>query len=336
MKKRKRASRSVWHDRSVGIAEVEGSNPSSSIQLEPPYSSQYREQIPKILNVVLKLRNKGYSKTTLEGQSKGLKQIARYSNLEKSDKVLNYVLSLNCSNARKDVLLNAYDNYCEIHRIPFDKPKLNKEPKEPYIPTEEEINTLVDALPFRTSVFCQFLKETASRAGEAWNTTYSDIDSERRLVRIKPEKNSNPRTVKISANLLDRVNKLGKHSEYVFHVNSNELKTITRLFERQRKRIANNLQNPKLHLIHFHTFRHYKATMTYRKTRDILHVKTLLGHKSVNNTLKYIQYSNILETNSDEWTCKVAKNLDEATQLIESGFEYVTEIDGVKLFRKRK
>ena len=30
MKKQKRASRSVWNDRSVGIAEVEGSNPSSS------------------------------------------------------------------------------------------------------------------------------------------------------------------------------------------------------------------------------------------------------------------------------------------------------------------
>jgi hypothetical protein len=28
--------------------------------------------------------------------------------------------------------------------------------------------------------------------------------------------------------------------------------------------------------------------------------------------------------------------LDKAKKLIESGFEYVTEIDGTKLFRKRK
>jgi len=30
------------------------------------------------------------------------------------------------------------------------------------------------------------------------------------------------------------------------------------------------------------------------------------------------------------------ENLEEAKALIESGFEYVTEVDGVKLFRKRK
>jgi hypothetical protein len=39
---------------------------------------------------------------------------------------------------------------------------------------------------------------------------------------------------------------------------------------------------------------------------------------------------------SDEYCCKVAKTVDEASQLVEAGYEYVTEIDGSKLFRKRK
>jgi len=39
----------------------------------------------------------------------------------------------------------------------------------------------------------------------------------------------------------------------------------------------------------------------------------------------------------EESTIKAtAKNLQEATQLIENGFEYVTEMDRTKLFRKRK
>jgi integrase len=171
---------------------------------------------------------------------------------------------------------------------------------------------LIDSLPPRTSVFFQFLKETGVRASEAWNVKRSDIDSERRLVRIRPEKNSNPRTLKISNNLLDRINNLRTSEQYVFRYDSNNKKTITRLFERQRKNIANKLQKPKLHLIHFHTLRHYKATMTYRKTRDILYVKTLLGHRSINNTLKYIRYSNMLETKSDEFNCKTANNIEEA------------------------
>ena len=39
---------------------------------------------------------------------------------------------------------------------------------------------------------------------------------------------------------------------------------------------------------------------------------------------------------SDEYASAVAGNLDEARSLVEAGFEYVTEVEGVKLFRKRK
>jgi hypothetical protein len=34
--------------------------------------------------------------------------------------------------------------------------------------------------------------------------------------------------------------------------------------------------------------------------------------------------------------CKVASNLEEAVELVEAGFEYVTEVEGKKIFRKRK
>ncbi len=37
-----------------------------------------------------------------------------------------------------------------------------------------------------------------------------------------------------------------------------------------------------------------------------------------------------------EYTVKTAKTAEEARKLIENGFEYVTEMDGLKLFRKRK
>ena len=55
-------------------------------------------------------------------------------------------------------------------------------------------------------------------------------------------------------------------------------------FGSQRKRTANKLKNPRLLRISFHTFRHWKATMTYHKTKDILYVKKILGHKSINST----------------------------------------------------
>jgi hypothetical protein len=39
---------------------------------------------------------------------------------------------------------------------------------------------------------------------------------------------------------------------------------------------------------------------------------------------------------SDEYVCKIAKTVDDAKGLVEDGFDYITDIDGMKLFRKRK
>ncbi len=42
-----------------------------------------------------------------------------------------------------------------------------------------------------------------------------------------------------------------------------------------------------------------------------------------------------LESNED-YTVKVASTVEEACKLLEVGFEYVTDFDGKKLFRKQK
>ena len=106
-----------------------------------------------------------------------------------------------------------------------------------------------------------------------------------------------------------------------------------RNYELQRKRLAAKLGNPRLSQITLHTFRHWKATYEYHKTRDILHVMQFLGHKLIRNTLRYTQ---LVDWKSDDYTCKTAKSLQEASSLIEAGFEYVVDLEGVKLFRKRK
>jgi hypothetical protein len=73
--------------------------------------------------------------------------------------------------------------------------------------------------------------------------------------------------------------------------------------------------------------------MEYHKTKDILHVMRLLGHKNIKNTLIYTQ---LLNEKDDEYISKIAKNVKEACELVESGFEFVCDIEGIKVFRKRK
>jgi len=103
---------------------------------------------------------------------------------------------------------------------------------------------------------------------------------------------------------------------------------------KQRRKIANKLKNPRILRITFHTFRRWKATMEYAKTKDILHVMRLLGHRNINNTLIYTQLVNFKD---DEYVSKVATNAEEACQLVEAGFEYVcTTPENLMIFRKRK
>jgi integrase len=121
-----------------------------------------------------------------------------------------------------------------------------------------------------------------------------------------------------------------KNGDPVFAADS---ELIRRNYGKQRKRLAAKLKNPRIKQITFHTFRHWKATMEYHKTRDILHVNEILGHKSLNNTMLYTQ---LISFNDDEFTAAIAHTEEEACKFIEDGFAYVCDFGSNKLFKKRK
>ena len=182
------------------------------------------------------------------------------------------------------------------------------------------------------STFLQLLKETGMRPGEAWSLKWTDINTENSTVRITPEKGSNPRTLKLTGKLITMVYRLPKTSLYIF--NNGLLDHFSQNFRQQRKAVAWKVNNPRILQITFKTLRHFKATMEYHKTRDILHVKYLLGHKRIENTLIY---THLVDFGNDEYISKVAKNASEACQLVELGYDFVCNTsDGLSIFRKRK
>ena len=98
--------------------------------------------------------------------------------------------------------------------------------------------------------------------------------------------------------------------------------------------MASKLQNPRLPKISFHTFRNCKATLLHHQTKDPYYVKQFLDHKS---TEIYITIERtIFEPSSDEFTVRLAKDPDDIQKLLEVGFEYVCEKDGLLFLRKRK
>jgi hypothetical protein len=61
-----------------------------------------------------------------------------------------------------------------------------------------------------------------------------------------------------------------------------------------------------------------------------------LGHKNIKNTLLYVQLEEALFQGEQDYISKVAKTEKEVCDLVEAGFEYVTDFEGTKIFRKRK
>jgi len=191
----------------------------------------------------------------------------------------------------------------------------------PFIPLEREIDDLIAGCSKYIAAFLQIAKETGARAGEIFGLKWEDVDFERKAIRIAPEKGSEPRIFRMSGKLIGMLSRLPREGEKIFTPHYSSLNNLMRTFQRQRRRIAHKLANPRLLKISFHTLRHWKATMEYAKTKDILYVMKMLGHKSLKNTLIYTQL--VKFEDEDEYICKVAKKPEEIAKLIEMGFEYV-------------
>jgi integrase len=307
--------------------------------LEPVDFTVKEQHLADILNFGLWMRKKGFREATCRSAVQVLKTVNNRANIMSTEEVKNYLAKTKCTEGRKERVCYDLARFYAWKGIAFDKPRYRKIESLPFIPLESEIDALIAGTGHKTASLLQLLKETGMRCGEAWNSKWTDIDYEKNTIAVNaPEKHSKPRILKITNRLIAMLNQLPKNSIYIFH--RAEKDPITSLvyartnFEGQRKQLAIKLQNPRLQQIHFHTLRHFYATKEYSRTKDILHVMRQLGHHNIMHTLRYTQLINF---ESDEYLCKVARNIKEAKELIEAGFDYVTKFnDNNALFRKRK
>jgi len=294
----------------------------------------------KLFDYTWRMQKEAYSPATIRTNSGALRALlARHADLMDPESVKEALArEQKWSPNRRRNVITAYTLFLKFNGMTWEPPRCNVTRKIPFIPTEQEIDELIAGMPPKVATFIQLLKETAMRSGEAKKLKWTDVDFERRIITLnQPEKGSLPRIFSnLSGKLLSMLNALPRTSPQVFgECTINSLKAT---YGRARRRLAFKLQNPRLLEVHFHTLRHWKATMEYHYTKDILHVKEFLGHKEIYNTLIYIQLDKSLFQNlpDDSFIIRAAHTLEEAIKLGEVGFEPFVVMDGVQLFRKRK
>lgn len=311
----------------------------SPIYLVTLRQSQHNEKhISEIISYGLWMRSQGYKESTVCGAVAALKGVANKADIFNSEAVKQYLAKAALSEGRKEKITDDLARFYKHENIAFDKPRYKRVETLPFIPHEQEIDDLIARLRKKKAAFLQTIKETAGRPGEVWQLKWIDIDDQNKTLRITPLKGSNPRQFRISDLLISMIAKVPRASTYVFHPDNvdtvNGLASFRTSYEKQRRKVATGLQNSRINQITFKTLRHWKATMEYHKTKDILHVMQMLGHKNIKNTLVYTHLVNI--DSADDWICKVASSPTEIQGLIEGGFEHVLTKEGLEYFRKRK
>jgi len=330
--------------RQVCVTEAEGSKNlaetavKSEAEARQPTTTTDAINKGKLVEYSFYMQKQGYAPETIRGNQSCLRALlTRNADLLNPESVKETIAKEKTwSQNRRRNVINAYTLFLKINGLQWEKPKCHVTQTFPFIPTEQEIDALIAGSGRKISTFLQLLKETAMRSGEAKRLQWINIDFDKSIITLNaPEKGSNPRMWKVSAKLIAMLYNLPKESPKVFGEGPiNSMKTT---FLKTRKRLAAKLQNPRLLNISFHTFRHWKATMEYHKTKDPYYVKQFLGHKSLRNTEIYITIERTLfESTSDEFTVRVVERPEEVKALLEVGFEYVCQKDNLIFLRKRK
>jgi integrase len=283
----------------------------------------------------MKLDNK--SDYTINFTRKALNRISQKANLDNPAEVKMFIAMLEkVSNAYKRNLAIAYNKYAKYYKIQWEMPKYKPEAKNIALPTREKIQMLIANSGKLLGMKLQLSMETGLRPVELTRLRVKDLDLDHKTVNPTTAKNGNARTVPFSEVLKLRLSE---------HIANNQLTPndlpfkgtdsdiYGKHYRKMRNALAEKLKDPTIKTIRLYDLRHYFCTKKLNDIGNPYTVMVLMGHTKLETTQRYMH---LLNFNDDEWTCSGATTAKEATKLIEAGFQYVTTIEGIQLFKKRK
>lgn len=177
----------------------------------------------------------------------------------------------------------------------FKIPQLKRKRKTPEIPTDQEVQKIIDNAPqpkYRTLFKLMFA--TGMRISEAVNLKLNDIQPERNLIQIWNGKGQKDRVTLLPPTLLEELNvhiEEYKPTKWVFAGNKPDSYITTRSVQRA---FENSLKKSSITKgFTVHSLRHKFATSVVEMGNDIYRLQQLLGHSYVRTTSRYVHISNL-------------------------------------------
>ena len=291
-----------------------------------------------ILNVLIKLENKGRSKQTIESVSKALRKMGKFSDINNPESVEKFIAKLQVSDSYKASLCGAYMTFCNYYKIDWERPRYSRQSKQFRVPTTEKLNLLIAEAHFDLSLKLQISKTCGLRPIEIVNLTPEQIDTDRKTISPITAKHGAPRTLPLTENLCNQLKAyISKNNiqpkQKLFPITSH---SFSHIYQVARNRLAKKFNDPTINQIRLYDFRHYFGTTTIQKTGSTPLTAYYLGHKDWKNTKVYVDINTVLSSIEQDYVTATAKTVDECCKLIEQGFTKADEVDGIKIYKKRK
>ncbi len=153
---------------------------------------------------------------------------------------------------------------------------------------ERELVEAVAAHDLTVGAYVALLGETGLRKQEGLKLQWKQIDSRQRMLAVEKTKSRKPRYIPLSEYAMKWLGKLVRivGCPYVFV----SLTTGTRLKD-PRSAFDKGKRDVGLDWVTFHSLRHFRATQWVKSGVDLRTVKELLGHSSIQTTMRYAHFA---------------------------------------------
>lgn len=138
------------------------------------------------------------------------------------------------------------------------------------------LSSLIERRTDRDATLLWVLLKSGARAQEILNLTTEDLNTEAKTIFIRGLKGSRDREIPLPPKLFKRLQLLAPASGRVFPITYDRLYQIWLEWRPGKKKL--------------HSLRHTFAIELYKRTKDLRLLQMALGHKSISNTMVYMDY----------------------------------------------
>jgi integrase len=237
------------------------------------------------------------------------------------------------SNSSKCSYTLAYEWFTKANGLTWQKPRYKWNLPIPIMPTTDQVNKIISATTRKFATIFKLMAETGVEGEELHRTHRNQFDQTQAIISIKGLKGHDSANYKLKPHIAQMLREYltQYQKDYPFP----QPKVMSGMWRRARNTASQNHNDPTLKTIPMKNLRNYSGAQFYLNyDKDAIGTMRHLRHKKLETTMHYLRA--IVLDQEPEYVCRTAKTIEEDTQLINAGFQYVTERDGIKLYRKRK